>query len=70
MAGYTMGQKCVLGAQEVMTAALPNSASVAGLMLTTEVKITELSEEKKELAIPGSGYSHSMEGMYGLDRPL
>jgi chaperonin GroEL len=33
-------------------------------MLTTEVMITELPEEKKEPAMPGGGHSHGMEGMY------
>jgi chaperonin GroEL len=46
----------------VTRCALQNAASVAGLMLTTEVMITELPEEKKEPAMPG--HSHGMEGMY------
>jgi chaperonin GroEL len=33
-------------------------------MLTTEVMITELPEEKKEPAMGGHGHSHGMEGMY------
>jgi chaperonin GroEL len=43
---------------------LQNAASVAGLMLTTEVMITELPEEKKELPGGGGGHNHGMEGMY------
>jgi chaperonin GroEL len=44
---------------------LQNAASVAGLMLTTEVMITELPEEKKEAAGgAGGGHNHGMEGMY------
>jgi chaperonin GroEL len=33
-------------------------------MLTTEVMITELPEDKKEPAMPGGGHNHGMEGMY------
>ena len=41
--------------------ALQNAASVAGLMLTTEVMITDLPEEKKEPAMPGGGgHMHDM----------
>jgi chaperonin GroEL len=44
---------------------LQNAASVAGLMLTTEVMITEIPEEKKEPAGGGGGHNHGgMEGMY------
>jgi chaperonin GroEL len=43
-----------------------NAESVVGLMLTTEVMITELPEEKKEAAGGPGGHSHGggMEGMY------
>jgi chaperonin GroEL len=34
--------------------ALQNAASVTGLMLTTNVVITELKEDKKENAVPGA----------------
>jgi len=45
----------------VTRCALQNAASVAGLMLTTEVMITELPEEKKESAMPGGGgHMHDM----------
>ena len=53
----------IIDPTKVTRSALQNAASVAGLMLTTEVMITELPEEKKEAAMPG-GHSHGMEGMY------
>jgi chaperonin GroEL len=52
----------IIDPTKVTRCALQNAASVAGLMLTTEVMITELPEEKKEPAMPG--HSHGMEGMY------
>jgi chaperonin GroEL len=54
----------IIDPTKVTRCALQNAASVAGLMLTTEVMITELPEEKKEAAMPGGGHSHGMEGMY------
>ena len=54
----------IIDPTKVSRCALQNAASVAGLMLTTEVMITELPEEKKEPAMPGGGHSHGMEGMY------
>jgi chaperonin GroEL len=53
----------IIDPTKVTRTALQNAASVSGLMLTTEVMITELPEEKKEPAMPG-GHSHGMEGMY------
>jgi chaperonin GroEL len=55
----------IIDPTKVTRCALQNAASVAGLMLTTEVMITELPEEKKEAA-GGHGHSHGggMEGMY------
>ncbi|HEX5550527.1 MAG TPA: chaperonin GroEL, partial [Nitrospira sp.] len=53
----------IIDPTKVSRTALQNAASVAGLMLTTEVMITEIPEEKKEPAGPG-GHSHGMEGMY------
>jgi chaperonin GroEL len=53
----------IIDPTKVVRCALQNAASVAGLMLTTEVMITELPEEKKE-ANMGHGHSHGMEGMY------
>jgi chaperonin GroEL len=53
----------IIDPTKVTRCALQNAASVAGLMLTTEVMITELPEEKKETNM-GHGHSHGMEGMY------
>ena len=39
---------------KVVRTALQNAASVAGLMLTTEVMVTELKEGKDEEAVHGS----------------
>ena len=52
----------IIDPTKVARCALQNAASVAGLMLTTEVMVTEIPEEKKE-PMPG-GHSHGMEGMY------
>src|SRR5207245_568938 len=53
----------IIDATKVVRCALQNAASVAGLMLTTEVMVTEIPEEKKA---PAGGHSHGggMEGMY------
>jgi chaperonin GroEL len=53
----------IIDPTKVSRTALQNASSVAGLMLTTEVMVTELPEEKKEPAMPG-GHGHGMEGMY------
>jgi len=50
----------IIDPTKVTRCALQNAASVAGLMLTTEVMITELPEEKKEPAMPGGGHMHDM----------
>lgn len=51
----------IIDPTKVARSALQNAASVAGLMLTTEVMITELPEEEKKMPhMPGGG----MEGMY------
>jgi len=47
---------------KVVRSALQNAASVSGLLLTTEVMISELPEEKKGGGMPG-GMPHGMEGM-------
>ena len=52
----------IIDPTKVTRTALQNAASVAGLMLTTEVMITEVPEEKKAAPMPGGG--HGMEGMY------
>ena len=54
----------IIDPTKVSRCALQNAASVAGLMLTTEVMITDIPEEKKEPAGGGHGHSHGMEGMY------
>ncbi len=52
----------IIDPTKVTRSALQNAASVAGLMLTTEVMITELPEEDKKMPpMPGGG---GMEGMY------
>lgn len=52
----------IIDPTKVTRSALQNAASVAGLMLTTEVMITELPEEEKKMPpMPGGG---GMEGMY------
>lgn len=50
----------IIDPTKVTRTALQNAASVAGLMLTTEVMITEIPEEEKKMPMPGGG----MEGMY------
>jgi len=55
-------QAGIIDPTKVTRTALQNAASVAGLMLTTEVMITELPEEEKKIGhmpVPGG-----MEGMY------
>jgi chaperonin GroEL len=54
----------IIDPTKVTRYALQNAASVAGLMLTTEVMVTEIPEEKKA---PAMGHQHGgggMEGMY------
>ncbi|HKW86696.1 MAG TPA: chaperonin GroEL [Nitrospiraceae bacterium] len=50
----------IIDPTKVVRCAIQNASSVAGLMLTTEVMITELPEEKKEPAMPGGGHMHDM----------
>ena len=55
----------IIDPTKVSRTALQNAASVAALMLTTEVMITDIPEEKKEpMGGGGPGHSHGMEGMY------
>ena len=55
----------IIDPTKVSRSALQNAGSVAGLMLTTEVLITELPEEKKEAAgMPGGGGGGHMHDMY------
>ncbi len=52
----------IIDPTKVTRTALQNAASVAGLMLTTEVMITDIPEEEKKMPpMPGGG---GMEGMY------
>ncbi len=44
--------------------ALQNAASIAGLMLTTEAIICEISDEKKDHHTAGGGMAGGMQGMY------
>jgi chaperonin GroEL len=51
----------IIDPTKVSRTALQNAASVAALMLTTEVMVTELPEEKKEPPMPGGGgHMHDM----------
>lgn len=54
----------VIDPTKVTRCALQNASSVAGLMLTTEVTVTDLPEEKKEPAGMG-GHDHGMGGGMG-----
>ncbi|HKN18852.1 MAG TPA: chaperonin GroEL, partial [Dissulfurispiraceae bacterium] len=57
----------IIDPTKVTRSALQNAASVAGLMLTTALMITELPEEDKKMpAMPGGmgGMGGGMEGMY------
>ena len=54
----------VIDPTKVSRCALQNAASVSGLMLTTEVMITDIPEEKKEPAM--GGHDHGMGGMGGM----
>ena len=56
----------VIDPTKVTRCALQNAASVAGLMLTTEVTVTDLPEEKKEPAGAMGGHDHGMGGMGGM----
>ncbi len=59
-------QAGVIDPTKVTRCALQNAASVAGLMLTTEVTVTDLPEEKKEPAGGMGGHDHGMGGMGGM----
>ncbi len=50
----------IIDPTKVARCALQNAASVAALMLTTEVMVTEIPEEKKEPAGAGHGHMHDM----------
>src|SRR5205085_12689483 len=50
----------ILDPAKVARTALQNSASIAGLMLTTEALISEIPEAAKAAAMPGGGGDPSM----------
>jgi chaperonin GroEL len=56
----------VIDPTKVVRYALQNAASVAALMLTTEVMVAEKPEEKKDMPAmpPGGGGMGGMGGMY------
>jgi chaperonin GroEL len=54
----------IIDPTKVTRYALQNAASVAGLMLTTEVMVTEIPEEKKASAMGHQHGGGGMEGMY------
>jgi len=56
-------QMGVVDPTKVTRTALENASSVAGLLLTTDVAVAELVEEKKN---SGGGHGHGMEGMEGM----
>ena len=53
----------VVDPTKVTRTALQNASSIAGLLLTTDVAVAELVEEKKNA---GGGHAHGMEGMGGM----
>ena len=53
----------IIDPTKVVRTALQNSASVAGLMLTTEALIAELPKEEKPAAGGGHGHGGGMGGM-------
>ena len=55
----------VIDPTKVARCALQNAASVSGLMLTTEVMVTDIPEPKPETPMPG-GHDHGMGGMGGM----
>ena len=57
----------IIDPTKVSRTALQNAASVAGLMLTTEVMITEIPEEKKEPA-GGGRWTQPRHGRHVLTR--
>ncbi|MFA9561246.1 MAG: chaperonin GroEL, partial [Nitrospirota bacterium] len=55
----------VIDPTKVARCALQNAASVAALMLTTEVMVTDIPEEKQDAPM-GGGHDHGMGGMGGM----
>jgi chaperonin GroEL len=56
----------VIDPTKVARCALQNAASVAALMLTTEVMVTEIPESKSEAGGMPGGHDHGMGGMGGM----
>jgi len=54
----------VIDPTKVVRCALQNAASVSALMLTTEVMVTDIPEEKKDAGM--GGHDHRMGGMGGM----
>jgi len=54
----------IIDPTKVVRSALQNASSIAGLMLTTEAVVSEVPEEKKDMAMPG-GMDGGMGGMGG-----
>ncbi|MCE5274138.1 MAG: chaperonin GroEL, partial [Deltaproteobacteria bacterium] len=52
----------IIDPTKVTRFALQNAASVSGLLLTTEVMVSELPEEKPK-GMPGGGMPHGMDDM-------
>ena len=60
-----MIQAGIIDPTKVVRSAIQNAVSVAGLMLTTEVLVTEVPEKEKPAPMPpGGGGMGGMEGMY------
>ena len=55
----------IIDPTKVVRSAIQNASSVAGLMLTTEILVTEVPEKEKPMPMPpGGGGMGGMEGMY------
>ena len=55
----------ILDPTKVVRVALQNSASIAGLMITTEAMVSEMPEDKPPMPMPG-GDMGGMGGMGGM----
>ena len=56
----------ILDPTKVTRVALQNAGSIAGLMITTEAMVTEMSEDKPPMPMPGGGDMGGMGGMGGM----
>ncbi len=57
----------IIDPTKVVRSAIQNAASVAGLMLTTEVLVTEIPEKEKPMPMPPGGGGGGMGGMGGME---